>query len=137
MSKITERFPFRYITKGYLGSIWRPYALCEFKNIKEDLWIPMELVIDTGADYTLLPLNYAYLLGINLDNDCYKETTLGIGGEEKVYLYKKLQAKIGRMKINIPVGFLKRNDVPPLLGRLKFLELLRITFNKHVTLFEC
>ncbi|MBI2996640.1 MAG: retroviral-like aspartic protease family protein [Candidatus Melainabacteria bacterium] len=136
MSKLITRFPFTYITKGYLGLIWRPYALCEFKVLNEDTWIPIEMVIDTGADYTLLPKNYSSLLGINVNKDCFREASLGIGGSKTVYLHKGLLIKLGNWKRKVPVGFLDQENIPPLLGRLNFFELLNITFSKRITIFK-
>ena len=94
------------------------------------------MVIDTGADYSLLPKRYAGILGIDLIKDCFAETTLGIGGSESVYQYKNLPIKIGKWQKEIPVGFLERDDIPPLLGRLSCLEVFRLIFDKKESVFE-
>ena len=92
------------------------------------------MVVDTGADYTMLPKRYADLLGINREKDCLCKTTLGIGGSENVYFYKPLQVRIGKWDSEIPVGFLGRDDIPALLGRLAFLEALKVIFyHRYVT----
>ena len=91
------RFPFTYIGKTKLGKIYRPYAQVEITSFRIDEWIPIEVVIDTGADYTLLSRRYAPLLGIEVMKDCISETTLGVGGSETIYLLKnpKIAKKIG------------------------------------------
>lgn len=94
------------------------------------------MIIDSGADYTLFPKKYAQILGVDLLNDCLVETTLSIGGAETVYQYKNLLIKIGSWEKQIPVGFLERNDLPALLGRLECLESLRLTFDDKESLFE-
>lgn len=130
------QFPFRKIGKGPLGEIFRPYALVLILAKKKKIWLPANMVVDSGADYTLLPRKYATLLEIDLAQDCIAETTLGVGGSETVYLYKKLLVKIGSWQKAIPVGFLERDDIPALLGRLEFMEILRVVFENHKTTFE-
>ena len=126
---LNARFPFTKVGKTYLGTIYRPYAKIKLSSEKVDEWIPVEVVVDTGADYTLLPRRYAFLLGIDLTTDCLPETTLGVGGSETIHLYKKgVKVKIGNWESSVPLGFLERDDVPPLLGRLKALEVFDLTF---------
>ena len=135
MSKITS-FPFTFIDKTKLGKIYRPYAIFFFWSKTRNRWQPIEMVIDTGADYTLLPKKYSLILGINLIKDCSPETTLGIGGGETVYQYPKLLVKLGNWQKKIPVGFLERDNIPPLLGRLGCLEVFRLVMENKTTYFE-
>lgn len=93
------------------------------------------MIVDTGADYTILPRFYAYDLGINLHKDCMAYQTFGIGGSEKVYLLKNAKVKLGRWERFVPVGFLNRDDIPPLMGRQEFLEIFKVTFINHSTVF--
>ncbi|PIP17613.1 MAG: hypothetical protein COX43_03380 [Parcubacteria group bacterium CG23_combo_of_CG06-09_8_20_14_all_35_9] len=130
------QFPFTKISKSYLGQIIRPYAEVLIFAKKRKIWLVTNMVIDSGADYTLLPKKYALALGIDLAKDCRAETTLGVGGSETVYLYKSLLVKINNWQNKIPVGFLERDDVPALLGRLEFIEVLRVIFENHRTIFE-
>ena len=71
------KFPFKKIGKEYLGAIWRPYATVSIKAKNTD-WILVQMLVDSGADYTLLPRKYAELLGIDFSK-CVPKTTLGIG----------------------------------------------------------
>ena len=93
------------------------------------------MVIDSGADYTLLPKRYAGILGINL-TDSNVESTIGVGGSETVYQYQNLTVKIGDYQIRIPAGFLERDDLPSLLGRLDCLEKFRLIFENKQSRFE-
>lgn len=131
------RFPFTKVGKTYLGRIYRPYAKIEVSSDKTDEWVPIESVIDTGADYTLLPRRYAPLLGIDLMADCLPETTLGVGGSETIYLYKKgAKVRLGSWEGNVPLGFLERDDIPTLLGRLECLEIFELTFKNRISTFK-
>jgi len=129
-------FPFTFIGKTKLGKIYRPYAIISAYSKARKKWQPLEMIIDTGADYSLFPKRYAAILGISLIQECETETTLGVGGSETVYQYRKLPIMIGKWQKNIPVGFLEREDIPPLLGRLGCLEIFRLVFEGKESLFE-
>jgi hypothetical protein len=129
-------FPFTFIGKTGLGTIYRPYAVVAAYSKARQKWQPVEMIVDSGADYTLFPKKYAAILGIDLGQECTVETTLGVGGAESVYQYKKLPVKIGNWQKKIPVGFLERNDVPPLLGRLECLEVFHLHFKNKQSIFE-
>lgn len=129
--------PFNFKGEGYLGKIYRPYIQVLVTSKKIDEWIPVEMVVDTGADYTLLPKKYAQLLEVNLDMECKMEKTQGVGGQEEVYLCKRLiKIKISNFEKLIPVGFLNRDNIPPLLGRLHALEILKLVMKNKVTTLE-
>lgn len=123
---------FDYEDKGSSrwGRIYRPIAKVIFKNNNQTASVAM--VVDTGADYTILPKSIALKLGISLINDCEKSVTAGVGGNEFVYFLKnKIEAVIGEIKQKVPVAFFNSDSVPPLLGRLGFLELFEINFVKN------
>lgn len=95
------------------------------------------MIVDTGADYTLLPRFLAEVLGINLVEDCRIFTTRGVGGKSKVYLAKsKIKVRLGEFTREIPVGFLATDYIPPLLGRQEFFETFRVVFEKFQVHFE-
>lgn len=89
------------------------------------------MVIDTGADFTILPKYLASDLGISLKSDCLVDTTKGVGGEQTIYLVKdRVKARIGRIRREVPIAFFSTNDLPPLLGRMGFLETFDTEFQK-------
>lgn len=129
--------PFQFRGEGYLGKIYRPYIKILISSNKIDEWIPIEIIVDTGADYTLLPKRYADLLQISLKRDCRIEKTFGVGGNEIVYQCKQeVRVQIGDFKRVIPVGFLDRDNIPPLLGRLQALEILKLIMRNKTTELE-
>ena len=93
-------------------------------------------MVDTGADFTIFPRKDAFLFGIDLEKETTEEDTFGIGGKERIFLYKNLSVKLGDKELKIPVGFLDRNDIPALLGSQNFLELFKVYFEKHKTIFD-
>lgn len=130
------KFTFRAIPSEIFGLIYRPYADVLLEKKDNSGWRKATMVIDTGADYTILPRSYADYLGIDIAKDCIAHNTHGIGGVETVYLYRDLVVRIGRFERKIPVGFLERDDIPPLLGRHEFFETFHTLFEKRTVTFE-
>ena len=126
-------FPFEPATSNLFGKVFRPYAKISVYNKKGKNWLERIMLVDSGADYTLFPRKDAALFGIDIAHDCVAQTTFGVGGSETVYLYKKLKIKLGNKAFTIPVGFLNRNDIPALLGRQQFLEVMSVLFENHLT----
>lgn len=92
------------------------------------------MIVDSGADYTMLPKKYVSELGIDLRRDTKKLSTRGVGGSSRVYLLRnKQRVKLGEWERQIPLGFIDASDIPPLLGRQDFMEIFRFTFHKHIT----
>lgn len=117
-----------------LGKIYRPIAQVFFLSQNKNRWYEAWMIVDTGADYTLLPRYFSKRLGINLEKDCKMFKTAGVGGEEKVYFLQSIKAKLGKWERKIPVGFLDRDEIPPLLGRHQFLEIFEVLFSSNHTL---
>lgn len=131
------RFPFRKEKSPILGLIYRPIAQVFFRSKQSKDWSEIWMIVDSGADYTLLPRYMADELGVNLETDCQKFATYGIGGGEKVYFLPKIKVKLGNWERMIPIGFLERDEIPPLLGRHLFMETFDTEFTKeHVVVFK-
>lgn len=126
-------FPFEKNYSPLLGVIRRPVAQVFFYSRFKKLWYETWMIVDTGADYTLLPRYFSERLGIDLKKEGRLFKTSGIGGQERVYFVKEIIAKIGDWKRNIPVGFLDRDEIPPLLGRHLFFERFEVVFSKKHT----
>ena len=132
------RFSFERAQSKIFGDIWRPVAQVVFTSPrdpqrKQETW----LLVDSGADYTLLPRYIGLDLEVNFETDCKPFHTSGIGGMEKVFLLPEIEAQLGDFKRKIPVGFLDRDEVPPLLGRHLFMETFETYFSSdHTTSFS-
>ena len=130
------KFPHRDVPSALFGVVYRPMADVLVRTKDKGDWVSVSMVVDTGADYTIMPKRYAPLLGINVNVDCIEHKTHGIGGSETVYLCRDVTVRLGHWERRIPLGFLDRDDIPPLLGRQDFLETFRVTFERHETTFE-
>ena len=124
-------FPFEKSNSPLFGNIYRPVAQVYFYSENKKRWYETWMIVDTGADYTLLPKYFSERLGIDLKQDCKVFNTSGIGGNEKVYLNNKTKGRLGPWERVIPVGFLNRNEIPPLLGRRQFLETFESLFSSN------
>ena len=130
------KFPFEIKSSGIFGPVTRPVAKVDVWSKFSNNWVEIIMLVDSGADYSLLPKFYAEDLGINLEKDCKPYSTFGVGGSETVYVLKNLKVKLGKWKFKIPVGFLERDNIPPLLGRQSFLEDFKVIFYRHTTTFS-
>jgi len=130
------KFPFKKEKSPILGAIHRPVAKVFFWS-KAGYWSRIWMIVDTGADYTLLPRYLAEELKVNLEKDCKVFNTYGVGGQERVYFLPKIKVKLGNWERIIPIGFLERNEIPPLAGRHLFLETFETLFStNHILSFS-
>ena len=128
---MTLTFPFRKEKSSLFGQIYRPVAAVSFWSKKFNLWDEITMIVDTGADYTVLPYYLADELGIDLENECAPFYTQGVGGKERIYVASKQKVKLGEWERKIPVGFLEKDTIPPLMGRQLFLETFETHFSKR------
>jgi len=128
-------FRYKAVPSALFGVVYRPMADVLIRTKDKGDWVSVSMVVDTGADYTIMPKRYAPLLGIDVHVDCIEHETHGIGGSETVYLCRNVTVRLGRWERCIPLGFLDRDDIPPLLGRQDFLETFRVIFEGHETTF--
>ncbi len=126
-------FPYEKKHSSIFKEVFRPVAQVFLYSDEKKTWYEVWMIIDSGADYTLLPIHFAERLKIDLKKECQLFKTAGIGGEEKVYLKKNLRVKIGEWERVVPVGFLNKENIPPLLGRQGFLETFEVLFSSNHT----
>lgn len=130
------KFPYEKETSRIFRSIKRPIALVDFWSKKFNRFLRYSMIVDTGADYTLFPRHVAGDLGVDFKKDCQEYLTKGIGGEKKVFLIREAKMRLGGWEKVVPIGFLNRDDIPPILGRQKCLDDFDLLFSRFVTYFE-
>lgn len=133
--KIT--FPFQARESELLGELKRPLVTVSLWSETLQKWRQVEMLVDTGADYTVLPSYLAALLEIDLDT-LKKVPASGLGGKHELYFVPSLGIKIGEMERSIPVGFIRQRSFPPLLGRAGCFETFHsvFEFDQALTLSE-
>ena len=82
-------FRFEKVISRIFGTIYRPVALVEFQSQRSKEWLKVKMVVDSGADYTLLPDTLMKNLEIDPKRDCKPFETHGVGGAADIYLCKK------------------------------------------------
>lgn len=127
------KFPyFEFETVDTRKKIYRPAVRLFFKN--ENKFIYSLGIIDSGADYTILPIEYAGELGLKLD---VKKKTSFIGaGKNPFTVYpspKEIQHVIRQNGFrNIEwksIVYFAEGQPTILLGNKGFLELFKITLD--------
>jgi len=130
-------FPYETKKSNIFKQVKRPVATVDFWSGRFEKWISYSMIVDTGADYTVLPSSDATDLGVDLEKECRKFKTQGVGGTETVYFLKrKIKIRIGEVIKKIPAGFLSRDNIPELLGRQECLNSFDLSFSKFVTSFS-
>ena len=94
-------------------------------------------LVDSGADTTMLHIQYATALGITLDQTKTRDV-MGVGsGKVKVYTAPlKLKIKHFEKKVEVPAWFVDSENVNILLGQEVFFDLFRIKFERDHDTFE-
>jgi predicted aspartyl protease len=129
-------FPYKVESSHIFGLIRRPTASVSIWSPQRDRWLTYTMIVDTGADYTLLPYSASEDLKLDLEKDARELRTFGIGGSETVYLLKNCKIKIGKFELVVPLGFLARDNIPPLLGRQQCLDRFGVLFSQFITTFN-
>ncbi len=135
MKPKSASFPYERRASAIFGTVRRPVAHVELYSAVFQRWIAYTMIVDTGADYCVLPASIAWDLGIKL-RQCEPHTASGIGGQQKVFLHRTVQMRLGSWEFLVPVGFVEREDLPPLLGRYQCLDLFDLRLRTFVTTFS-
>lgn len=91
-------------------------------------WIPYLFLLDTGADFTMVPRRIAEMAGIDMVA-CPKGTAYGLeGGGVEVYR-SVLRARIAEVELDLRCSIGEDDRMPFLLGRADFLERFEVSIN--------
>lgn len=97
-------FPYKEESSDIFPRIKRPIAKVYFWSQLNKDWVEYNMIVDTGADYTILPKLATFDLGIDFKEDCLLKRTYGVGGSQGIYLLKtKMKIKIGPFVTKIPL----------------------------------
>ncbi|OGX06166.1 MAG: hypothetical protein A3G87_02175 [Omnitrophica bacterium RIFCSPLOWO2_12_FULL_50_11] len=134
MTSRPVRFPYEVRSSTLFAAIRRPIARVELYSKTFRQWIAYTMVVDTGADYCVLPASIALDLGIQLRHSRRWQAS-GIGGRQTVLLHPKIRMRLGPWQFVVPAGFVERENLPPLLGRYGCLDRFDVRFRNFVTTF--
>jgi len=112
----------------------RPIVDVELKGPKS-IWKTIALV-DSGADYCLFNIEFAKIIGVDI-NQCEKDITMGVEGGGKEVFITELEIRVKDLgEIKIPIGFIDSRSVTGLIGQIGFFDAYRIKFERDHNTFE-
>lgn len=123
-----------YLPDNFTGKfIRRPMIVVDIfgpKSIHREL-----ALIDSGADRTVMHVEIAKVLGIDLSK-AKRSIVTGITGQQETFIAEVELKPEHLNKIKIPVNFIKSDFVGVLLGEDGFFDAHKIKFEKDHNSFE-
>ena len=120
-------FEFEKIRTEKLGEILKPIIPVTIIGPKRNLNIFM--LLDSGADLSLIPYSVGETIGLELDFENRSEVQ-GIGEGSVPYLLTEIKLKIEKVEISARVGWALIEEVPFILGRLDLFQKFSIEFRE-------
>jgi hypothetical protein len=116
---------FRY--KKYGPGILRPVIRIEV--IKNDIEVPYEVLVDSGADICIFDASVAIVLGIDLlKGERYQVS--GVTGSPQYYYIHKVTLNIGGTEYSTDVGFMvMTNNAYGIVGQKGFFDKFVVKFD--------
>ena len=128
-------FPYEPRALAPFGTIYRPVAHAELYSAAFHRWLAYTVLVDTGADYCVFPAAVAQDLGIAL-TACEPHIASGVGGPQRIFLHRRTRLRLGMCELIVPVGFIRSDAVPPLLGRYRCLDTFDLRLAHRITTFR-
>ena len=118
-------FPFREILTPF-GPLSVPTIELPVKTLRG--FRGLRFVVDSGADFSMMPRSAAEDVGANLD-EAPSLTVAGIEGSDVSALLGQITLKVGHLEITIPCLFSPIESTPLILGRMGFFHRFAVTFD--------
>ena len=123
-------YRYREEKSSLFGIIKRPLIELEIYSIKLKKWISFKRVLaDTGADICLLPRFMGNLLVEEVTEGIYKKIRGVVPNTFLDGFIHNLKIKIGNEEFIAPVFIADSEDVTPILGRVKAIDLFKVCFD--------
>lgn len=118
-----------------VGIKWIPTA--EVRILADKAQYLCEMVVDTGADITLIPRSLGEFLQLSFKDEKIREIR-GIGEVAVPYLIKWVKLQIGKYEFPSRIGIALIEEVPMVLGRLDVFDNFNVEFQQRakLTIFE-
>lgn len=128
-------FPGKEIYVPQFGPIWKPYAT--IKLMSEKSTFSCQMLVDSGADISLIPHNLGEELGFELETTEISEIR-GVGDAVVPYVIKKIGMSIGKHTFEPRIGWALVEEVPLILGRLDVFDRFNVFIkqNQKKVIFE-
>ncbi len=120
-------FPFERRQSQRFGTILKPIIPVRLSGPVRAVNVFM--LVDSGADLSILPYSVGETLGLQLDIGTRNEVQ-GIGEGAVPYLLGAVEVQIGGLALRVRIGWALIEEVPFLLGRLDVFGELAIEFRE-------
>lgn len=119
------------------GIIRRPLISIEIYSTKLNRWVAFkEVLADTGADICLLPRFMGNLLLADITTGIYKRIRGVVPNTFLNGFIHNLKIRVADRKLTAPVFIADSEDVTPIFGRAKALDLFKVCFDGTYTIIE-
>jgi predicted aspartyl protease len=123
------KFKYQRRKSPILGIVLRPIVSIEIYS-KSNKVVIDDVLADTGADITLLLRNIGELLVDDITKGKYVEIKGVVPSANLISYIHCFKIKLGEKVFTAPVAIADSDNVPPILGRYKALDLFNVRFNK-------
>ena len=115
---MSRRYRYKERPSGLLGMVKRPLIDLEILENRTGLWYKVEdVLVDTGADVTMMPRRMRFLLDGPLEGGTRREIK-GVVPQARLTVYMHiLRLRFNGYEFDSPVLISERDDVFPILGR--------------------
>ena len=120
-------FPYRPIRVRKVGIHWRPFATVIVASVHGV--IELDFLVDSGADFTVLPKSVGEQLGF-IPPNAHISHFSGVGDGVVPYVMKRVRLKIGMTWIVARVAW-ALEEITPILGRLDVFDQFTVLFDRH------
>ncbi len=120
-------FPYKKEESDMFQTIKRPKIKIKvFSEVSGEWEVIDEVLADTGADFCVLPRFIRNLLVKDVTKGRYVEIKGVVPGVKLIAYLHNLRISIGNKKFVAPVALADSDDVPPIFGRVKALDLFNL-----------
>lgn len=127
-------FKYHQENSSLFGIIERPLIELEIYSTKSEKWVTFKKVLaDTGADICLLPRFMGNLLIDDITTGTYKRIRGVVSNTFLNGFIHSLKIRIEDKKFTAPVFIADSEDVTPIIGRVKALDLFKACFDGSYT----
>lgn len=120
-------FPFEKRYSEKLGEIFKPNIPVSIIRPKKSVNIFM--LLDSGADVSLIPYSLGETLGLELDMSKHSEVH-GIGEGSVPYILSSVRLNIEDVELPMRIGWALIEEVPFILGRLDLFRNFSVEFRE-------
>jgi len=120
-------FQFEKIHSKRLGQVLKPIIPVTIIGAKRG--VNAFMLLDSGADLSLIPYSVGEAIGLELDIENRSEVQ-GIGEGSVPYILSQARIKIGDIETPARIGWALIEEVPLILGRLDVFQAFSVEFRE-------